>query len=136
MVGLIMIYTFFLIFILFLNLLLGFFVLLKNHKNPINLSFFLFVLFVTFWMFVNYMSNQFTGYQQAFFWNKMIFVISPYISYTLLYFSAVFPSTIIPVKKSLLFLLLVPILISNVLTITNITITGITFLPNGVTGVE
>lgn len=130
-----MIYTYLFGFTILLNLLLALFILLKNPKNHINISFSLFVFTVVAWMITNFLSNQFTDFKVAFWLNKLIFITSPYISFALLYFSLVFPDTVKRFSKKLLICLLLPVIVSNILTLANLVIKNITFLPNGVTGV-
>jgi signal transduction histidine kinase len=130
-----MFYAVFLILVLLLNLILGLFVLSKNPRNQINISFSLFVLFVISWMGVNFLSNQFQDYSVAFFFNKLIFYVTPYIVFSLLYFSLVFPKESFAFRRERLALLLLPVIISNLLTFFNLVITGVTFLPEGGTGV-
>ncbi len=131
-----MVYTFLFIIILFLNFLLGLFVFLRNPKNQINISFSLFVISVVSWMTVNYLSNNTTDYSLAFLFNKLIFLFSPYMSFSLLYFSIVFPVSKFRLKLKTLILILIPILVSNILTLLNFVITGITFIPGDGTGVN
>lgn len=129
-----MLYTFFLILVLFLNLMLALVVFIKNPKNHTNVSFSLFIIFVVLWMFINFLSNQFTDYKTAFFVNKLIFIVTPYISFSLLYFTLVFPF-VLPKFKQILSLSIIPIVISNILSFANFVIRDITFLPDGLTGV-
>ena len=130
-----MYYKYLLILVFILNILLGLFVLLRDRKNQINISFCLFVLGIAGWLSANFLSNQFTDYPRAFMFNKLIFLESPYISFALIYFSLVFPYATFNVKIKHLFLLIIPVLISNVFTILNLTITGVNIVPGGVTGV-
>jgi hypothetical protein len=132
-----MLYPLFLGSIVVLNSFLGLIVLIKNPKNHINISFALFVFSTVGWMIVNFLSNQVNNYNSAFLLNKLIFLVTPYMVYALLYFALVFPRGIMkfqinPVK---LLILLIPVIVSNILTISNQTITQITFLPEGGTGV-
>ncbi|OGC70348.1 hypothetical protein A2415_04360 [candidate division WWE3 bacterium RIFOXYC1_FULL_39_7] len=129
------VYTFLFGFTLILNLFLALFVLLKSPKNQINISFSFFVFTVVAWMSVNYLSNQNFSYETAFIFNKLIFVISPYISYALLFFAFAFPTKINRFSRKYLVFLLIPVLVSNVLTFFNLVIKDITFIPGGGTGV-
>ena len=130
-----MYYKYLLILVFILNVLLGIFVLLRDHKNQINVSFSLFVLSVAGWLSINFLSNQFTDYPRAFIFNKLIFLESPYISFALVYFSLVFPYSLFDIKIKHLFLLIIPVFISNIFTMLNLTITGINVVPGGVTEV-
>jgi len=131
----VIVYTFLFGFTLILNLFLALFVLLKSPKNQINISFSFFVFTVVAWMSVNYLSNQNFSYETAFIFNKLIFVISPYISYALLFFAFAFPTKINRFSRKYLVFLLIPVLVSNVLTFFNLVIKDITFIPGGGTGV-
>lgn len=130
-----MFFQFILCVVLGLNLLLGIIVLAKNPKKHINISFFLFVISLILWILTNYLSNNLTDYITAFFVNKLIFLFTPYIVFSLLYFSIVFPNDSYEINYKKLLLLLIPVLISNILTLTDLTISGITFLKEGGTGV-
>lgn len=121
--------------ILLLNLLLSLIVLLKNPKKHLNVAFFLFVISLILWMITNYLSNKFTDPVSALFFNKLIFIFSPYIVFSLVYFSLVFPLNSIKLNKLGILLLLIPVFISNILTWKNRVITDVTFLPDGGTGV-
>lgn len=119
-----------------LNIFLALFIISKNHKNHINLSFGLFILSVVAWIVVNYLSNHFTEYSFLLFFNKLIFFIGPYIVYFLLYFALVFPRYLLKFNiRSLLIILFIPVVISNLLTIYDYVISDITFLETGGTGV-
>lgn len=130
-----MFYKYLLILVFILNILLGLFVLARDRKNQINISFSLFVLGVAGWLSINFLSNQFTDFPKAFMLNKLIFLESPYISFALVYFSLVFPYASFNVKIKHLFLLIIPVLISNIFTALNLTITGVNIVPGEVTGV-
>lgn len=121
--------------VLLLNFFLSLIVLLKNPKKHINIAFFLFVFSLIAWMVANYLSNQFTDPIFALLFNKLIFIVSPYISFALVYFSLVFPKDTIKINRMNLFYLFIPVLISNLLTGNNLVITEITFLKGGGTGV-
>lgn len=121
--------------VLLLNFLLSLIVLLKNPRKHINIAFFLFVVSLLAWMVTNYYSNQFADPASALLFNKLIFLSSPYITFSLLYFSLVFPNETTRISRANLFYAFVPVLISNVLTLSNQVITDITFLENGGTGV-
>ncbi len=131
-----MVFNIILSLVITLNAFLGLLVLAKNYKNHINISFFTFIFSLICWTLINYFSNQATGFSHALFLNKLIFYVTPYIAFSLLYFSLVFPRYIF--QKNLTVMLLFSlslVLISNILTAANLTITNITFLPNGGTGV-
>ncbi|OGM75993.1 hypothetical protein A2208_02855 [Candidatus Woesebacteria bacterium RIFOXYA1_FULL_43_16] len=130
-----MYYKYLLILVFILNVLLGIFVLLRDHKNQINVSFSLFVLSVAGWLSINFLSNQFTDYPRAFIFNKLIFLESPYISFALIYFSLVFPYSSFDIKIKHLILLIIPVFVSNIFTMLNLTITGVNVVPGGVTEV-
>ncbi|HUD44666.1 MAG TPA: histidine kinase N-terminal 7TM domain-containing protein [Patescibacteria group bacterium] len=121
-------------FIIFLNFALGVIILIKNPKKHINISFSLLIFSVCLWIIINYFSNQPSNYATAFLLNKWIFVLSPYVTFFLLYFSFVFPNEIRKISFWSLLPLLVPIIVSNYLSLNNYVITGITFISGG-TGV-
>ncbi len=130
-----MLYTFLFSIVLLLNFLLSLIVLLKNPKKHINVAFFLFVFSLILWMIANYFSNLIRDPVSAFYFNKLIFIFSPYITFSLVYFSLVFPKDLVKINRVKLFYLIIPVLISNILTWTNLVITDITFLNGGGTGV-
>lgn len=121
-----------LLLISILNILLGLLVLYKNPRNQINVSFTVFVFSIVAWMISNYFSNQLFNYELSFALNKLVFISASYIVFGLIYFAIVFPR---PIKKLangiVLFLLLIPVALSNLLVVTNQVISGITSLPEG-----
>ncbi len=130
-----MLYAIALAVVLLLNILLALFVLAKNHKNHINISFTLFVFATVLWMLTNYLSNLITQYDASFLFNKFIFIFTPYMVLGLLYFAIVFPRNLFTLTKLRLLLLFIPIVLVNCLTFFNLVITGITYLKTGGTGV-
>jgi len=83
----------------------------------------------------NFLSNQNFSYEMVFWFNKLIFLVSPYIAYFLLYFSFVFPSGFTGSMRRKMILLLIPVAVSNVLGLANLIIKDITYIPTGGTGV-
>jgi signal transduction histidine kinase len=117
------------------NSLLTLLVFFKNTKNHINVSFTIFGFGVVIWILSNYFSNTSQDYNISLNLNKLIFISGAYIAYGLLYFSLVFPKSLFLLTKKWLFALLIPVLISNYLVVSNVVITDVTFLTEGGTGV-
>lgn len=85
---------------------LGFYVLIKNPKNEINLSFAAFCFALAFWSFSAFMLQHATNIYEVIVWGRYIFVGPILIAYFFLCFTFVFPKRItarFELKRMLLF---------------------------------
>ncbi|NQT29499.1 MAG: GAF domain-containing protein [Candidatus Saganbacteria bacterium] len=73
------------------NLGLGIFVLFRGRKNPMNQIFCVLTLLFAVWALAMYLSNVFLDYNQALFWNRMVYFAAAFIPAAGLYFSFYFP---------------------------------------------
>src|SRR3989344_6728166 len=73
------------------SLSLGAFIILKNTRNSVNLSFGAFTIFVAIWVMTNFMADISTTPEQATFWARMTLIGPAILPPILLFFSEVYP---------------------------------------------
>lgn len=95
------------LFIVFLNILLGIFVLIKNHKNANNIVYAISVFSIALWAFLTYLYNNPVIFE-ATFWLKMVYLASYLMLIAQMMFAYYFPRK---VKAHFLFYA-IPIFIS------------------------
>ncbi|MBP6976025.1 hypothetical protein KBB42_00285 [Candidatus Dojkabacteria bacterium] len=95
------------LFIVFLNIVLGIFVLIKNHKNANNIVYAIIALSISVWALLTYFYNN-PGVLSPVFWLKMVYLASYFMLIAQMTFAYYFPRKV----KSNFYLYAIPILIS------------------------
>lgn len=65
----------------------------SNSRSKTNIYFLLFIIFVILWVFSNYFSNTVSHYQLVLLFNRIIFVSTSLLVWTLFLFSSVYPES-------------------------------------------
>ena len=97
--------------ILIVLIALGLFILFKNRKNPINISFSLFVFTIAIWVFTLIFADSIKIYEQAFLWNQLAMIGPAFIPFTFLVFVIYYLKDYKP-SKLILLTLFIPALIT------------------------
>jgi len=91
-------------FLILLSLALLFFGVssfLSNRKSKTNRYFLLFILCMILWIFSNYFSNSSSAYNIVLLTNRLIFVSTSLLAWTIFLFSFVYPNSNVQIKKSI-----------------------------------
>lgn len=110
---------------------IGFFIVYKNPKNKINLSFAILTFSVAIWILTNFLADIASTPEQALFWARLTLVTPVIGPFSLLFFSRVFP---IQTKATKLFnwiILSIPAVVILFLVPTKLNIEKVTFTKTG-----